>query len=74
MKQYIERNDMVLTCNHPAVEKFWQYGGMMAQPNSPIYEYVGIVLKNGERKEFGGDQQFIDTMIQCNNFLNTIPE
>lgn len=75
MKQYIEQTDSGKICNHPQVEKFWEWGGgSMTDPSNKVYHYTTVMFKDGTRCDFGPNELPIDTDIQCNNFLNTIPE
>lgn len=74
MNDYIIRDDAGYSCSHPQVEKIWAWGGGDMRVNSPVYHYVTLMMRDGKRFDFGPNELSIDTDIQVNNFLNTIPE
>lgn len=74
MKDYITRSEVEYSASHPQVDKIWAYGGGGIQPGSKMQHNVTIIMKDGTRCDFGPNELPIDTDIQVNNFLNTIPE
>lgn len=45
-----------LTCNHPQVNKIWEYGGGSVNPtDDTLYVFLCIELKNGEIRQFKDD-------------------
>lgn len=74
MKDYVTRDKEGYSSSHSQVDKIWAWGGCSMLPNSPIHHNVTIILKDGTKCDFGPNELPIDTDIQVNNFLNTIPE
>lgn len=74
MNDYVTRDEKGYSSSHPQVDKIWAWGGGDMKPDSPIYHHVTVILKDGARCDFGPNELPIDTDIQVNNFLNTIPE
>lgn len=72
---YIVKTDGDIKCTHPQVDKFWIFGGSSVNPNDMVFHnYVSIILKNGERYEFGDDsKEDINLAFEkCEQFLNSI--
>lgn len=74
VKYYITRDESGYSSSHPKVDKIWAWGGRSASPSSIIEHNVTIIMKDGTRYDFGPNELSVDTDIQVNNFLNTIPE
>lgn len=59
-------------CNHPEVVKMWFWGG--ASPTNGIHcrDYLSLLLKNGETKEFSVNHfigAFDELIIQAEEWL-----
>jgi hypothetical protein len=75
MKDYVIRTEQGYFSSHPQVEKIWAWGGCaMTDASNKIYHNVTVILKDGTRCDFGPNEIPVDTDIQVNNFLNSIPE
>lgn len=43
----------ILTCDHPQVEKIWDFGSLPAvAASNEMYYNVGVILYNGEKRTF----------------------
>jgi hypothetical protein len=75
MKDYIVRTENGVSCTHPQVEKFFEWGGVMGiEKLGPISHNATIILKDESRHDFGGTQEIEKTMTECKEFLNALPE
>ena len=53
--KYIKIDNGVISCTHPVVEKLWQTGEWTRTYNTSSFTNVHIILKNGIRKDFYGE-------------------
>lgn len=73
MKKYIKQTDKGRICSHPQVVKFWEWGGCAL--GGTMYHYTSVQLKDGTEYNFKAEEPvYHDSIEQCNNFLNKIPE
>ena len=74
--QFIEYKEVVrkeYVCNHPAVEKFWQWGAFTPTGNTALH-HASVLLKSGERHDFKSEiDAEINAMEKLDDFLKTLP-
>jgi hypothetical protein len=67
---YIKKETVtVIICDHPKVERVWEWGGMSMQPDSEGIYYLSVLLKDGEQTDFAG-KSYENVIGQAEEFLN----